>query len=326
MNQPQVSVGIVTWNSGDEVEACVRSVRAQTWPALELRVLDNASTDQTWARLEAITAQEERRRSTTNVGFSAGHNRLIEATHGAYYLALNPDVELTPQFVETLVEACEANSAAGSASGKLLRFTPPDVIDTTGMVMLPSQRHLDRGADELDRGQFDRGGPVFGASGAAGFYRRQMLIDVRVDGECFDEDFFAYREDADLAWRAQLQGWTCLYVPEAVGRHRRRVTPERRAALAPEINRYSVRNRFLLRIKNQTWPHARTFLIPTLVRDAQVVGYVLCREWSSLPGLLDVWRLLPRMLAKRRIIQARRRASEAEMARWFRGDVEAQSR
>ena len=60
----------------------------------------------------------------------------------------------------------------------------------------------------------------------AALYRREMLEDTRVAGEYFDEDFFAYREDADLAWRAQLLGWSCLYVPEAIARHGRRVTPE----------------------------------------------------------------------------------------------------
>jgi GT2 family glycosyltransferase len=147
-----------------------------------------------------------------------------------------------------------------------------------------------------------------------------MLEDVAVLGECFDEDFFAYREDADLAWRARLLGWTCRYEPGAVATHVRRVTPERRAALPPDVNRWSVRNRFLLRIKNQTPWHAIRFLLPTLLRDLQVVGFVLLREWSSLGGLADVVRLLPRTLRKRREIMARRRADERVMASWFHED------
>jgi GT2 family glycosyltransferase len=109
-----------------------------------------------------------------------------------------------------------------------------------------------------------------------------MLEAAAVLSEVFDEDFFAYREDADLAWRAQLLGWTSVYVPAARARHRRRVTPERRTQLPMAINRASVRNRFLLRLKNQTWGHALRFLVPALARDAQVVGYVLLREWTSL--------------------------------------------
>lgn len=322
MNRPLVSIGIVSWNSAEVIETCLKAVRALAWPAVELRVLDNASDDDTWTRLERATTSEERIRSSVNLGFSAAHNRLIDATHGDYYLALNPDVELSPAFLDALVGACEARPTAGSASGKLLRFTPPDVIDSTGIVMLPSQRHLDRGADQADLGQFERAALVFGASGAAALYRRTMLDDTKVGREYFDEDFFAYREDADLAWRAQLMGWECLYVPTARARHGRRVTPERRGGLSPLINCYSVRNRFLLRLKNQTCRHAVRFLVPGLIRDAQVIGYVLVREWSSLPGLWDVCRLLPRMLAKRRSIMRRRRATDSAVARWFGGTAD----
>ena len=81
---------------------------------------------------------------------------------------------------------------------------------------------------------------------------------------------------------------------------------ERRSALPAAINRYSVRNRFLLRLKNQTAGQAAHFAVAGLARDLQVVGYVLAREWSSIPGLVDVMRLLPRTLAKRRAIMARR--------------------
>ena len=99
--------------------------------------------------------------------------------------------------------------------------------------MLREQRHLDRGADQPDTGQFDTAGEIFGPSGAAAMYRRNALDDVALNGQYFDEDFFAYREDADLAWRCRLFGWTSIYVPTAVAHHRRRVTPERRAELPP---------------------------------------------------------------------------------------------
>ena len=149
-------------------------------------------------------------------------------------------------------------------------------------------------------------------------YRRAMLEDIAFRSEYFDQAFFAYREDADLAWRAQWRGWSSLYVPTAVAWHRRRVTPERRSELPAEINRYSVRNRFLLRLKNQSMGLAWRYAWPGLKRDAQVVGYVLLREWSSIPGLLDVVRLLPKMLAWRRHVLGTRRRESAELATWFR--------
>jgi len=315
-----VTVGIVSWNSARVIEACIASVRAQTYAAITLRVADNASTDETRKLLERLTKPGERQYFAENRGFSAAHNVLIASTNDAFYLALNPDVVLQPDFIARLIDAMGRQPRAGSATGKLLRFGETNglaIIDSTGILMLPSQRHLDRGADREDRNQFALREEVFGASGAAALYRREMLEDTRVAGEYFDEDFFAYREDADLAWRAQLLGWSCLYVPEAVARHGRRVTPERRAALPPEINYYSVRNRFLLRLKNQTAGHAMRFLVPALARDLQVIGYVLLRERQSIGALRDVIRLWPRTWAKRRTIMARKRRPTREMIRWF---------
>ena len=313
---PLVTIGVVTWNSAADLPRCLDAIRAQHHQPIELLVGDNASGDATRTVIEARTTAAERRYFPANRGFSAAHNALIRESRGAYYLTLNPDVVLDPGFVAALVEAMEAAPRAGSATGKLRRAEPAGVLDSTGVVMYRSQRHVDRGADEPDRGQYDAQGPVFGVSGAAGFYRRTMLDDVAVAGEVFDEDFFAYREDADLAWRAQLLGWDAIYVPAATATHVRRVTPERRAKLPAAINRYSVRNRFLLRLKNQTAGQALRFAIPGLARDAQVVGYVLAREWGSIPGLVDVARLLPRMLRKRRAIMRRRDRTRALDA-WF---------
>src|SRR5262249_49482414 len=131
-----------------------------------------------------------------------------------------------------------------------------DVIDSKGIRMTRSGRHLDIGQGKRD-GEDDRGlepgGECFGISGAAPLYRRAMIDDVSIDGELLDEDFFAYREDADLAWRAQLLGWRARHVPEALAAHVRTVTPERRRQLSAEINLHSVKNRFLLRLKNEGW-------------------------------------------------------------------------
>lgn len=319
---PLVSIGIVSWNSDAEIARCIECVRAQSYAPIELLVVDNGSSDGTVGCLDGATTPHERVLLPHNTGFSAAHNLAIGRTHGAFYLALNPDVFAERGFVERLVAAMARDARAGSASGKLLRAADERRLDSTGIVLHPSQRHFDRGADEIDRGQYERMEYVFGASGAAAFYRRAMLDDVRIEGEVFDESFFAYREDADLAWRAQLLGWRCLYVPDAVARHVRRVTPERRRSLPASINRASVRNRFLLRMKNQTAAEALRFAWPAFLRDAQVVGYVVAREWSSVPALVDVVRLLPATLRKRRAIMHRRRVTSRYIQRWFRQTAE----
>ncbi len=312
-----VTVGIVSWNSAPYIERAIAAIRQQTHPSIELLVIDNASADGTRGLVERATAPQERTFLDRNLGFSAAHNLLIARSRAPYYLALNPDVFARPDYVAALVDALETDDSVGSATGKLLLADDPSRIDSTGIYLLPSQRHLDRGQSDVDCGQFDVADEVFGVSAAAALYRRPMLDDVAVDGEVFDEDFFAYREDADLAWRARLRGWRAWYVPAAVALHVRRVTPGRRAALPPDINRMSVRNRFLLRIKNQPVPQLLRFAPQALGRDLQVIGYTLLREHSSLPALVDVLRLLPRMWRKRRDILARRRVPVADMNRWF---------
>jgi GT2 family glycosyltransferase len=319
MSLPPVTVGVVTWHPDDLLARCLASVRAQDYPSLTVRVWDNGTTADSRALIESLTTGHERTFSEANLGFAAAHNQLIRESSGAYYLCLNPDAVLAAGYVRRVVETLEAAPAVGSATGRLLRLDDEGTLDSTGIVMTPDQRHLDRGGGEPAAGRYLAGPePVFGPSGAAALYRRAMLEDIAYRGEYFDHAFFAYREDADLAWRAQWRGWGSLYVPTAIAWHRRRVTPERRSALPAAINRYSVRNRFLLRLKNQSSGLAWRFAIPGLRRDALVVGYVLLREWSSIPGLLDVVRLLPRMLAWRRHTLGRKLVSSAEMAPWFR--------
>jgi GT2 family glycosyltransferase len=183
--------------------------------------------------------------------------------------------------------------------------------------MLRNQRHLDRGAGEPDLGQYDKAEDVFGPSGAAALYRSEALRAAAFGGQYFDEDFFAYREDADLAWRCRLMGWNSIYVPSAVALHRRRVTPERRAQLSAVINYHSVKNRFLLRLNNMTRGlYVRDFW-PITFRDVAVMGYVLVREWSSLGALWFPFRHFPKLWKKRKTIQAKRRVSDTDLAQWF---------
>ncbi|HEX4997106.1 MAG TPA: glycosyltransferase family 2 protein [Terriglobia bacterium] len=309
-----VSVHIVTFNSAADIGVCLDSLAVQTFPDFAVHILDNASSDETVEKLLARDVAFER--SSVNLGFAGGHNALIRAHPADYILILNPDTSLTPTFLERLVAAMETRPDAASASGKLLRMDGA-TIDSAGIIMLRNQRHLDRGADEPDLGQYDAPEDIFGPSGAAALYRRAALEDVAFDGQYFDEDFFAYREDADLAWRCRLLGWTSIYEPQAVALHRRRVTPERRGALPAMINYHSVKNRFLLRINNMTPGLYRRDFWAISLRDAAVIGYVLAREWRSIPALLYVLRAFPRLWKKRARIQARKRIAGSDIDRWF---------
>jgi GT2 family glycosyltransferase len=178
-------------------------------------------------------------------------------------------------------------------------------------------RHLDRGSREVDNGHYLNYEYVFGATAAAALYRRSMIDDISIDGEFFDSDFFVYREDADVAWRAQLLGWKCLYVPYARGYHVRKVLPGNRRALPPEINMHSVKNRFLMRIKNISGSLYWRNIASITARDAVVVACCLFWEHTSLKALWYIARHWRSALAKRRVIQSRRRVDEAYMASWF---------
>jgi GT2 family glycosyltransferase len=192
------------------------------------------------------------------------------------------------------------------------------VFDSTGIYFTPNQRHFDRGSREPDHGQYERPEYVFGATGAACLYRRAMIDDISIDGEFFDPDFFAYREDADVAWRAQLLGWKCLYTPLARAYHVRVVLPANRRSLPAVINMHSVKNRWLLRIKNMTGPLYRRYWLAITWRDAVVVAGCLLREFSSLRAFVLLARAWPRAWKKRRIIMQRRRATDDSLSVWFR--------
>jgi GT2 family glycosyltransferase len=311
----RVAVNIVTFNSASDIKACLESLQQQTFRNFAIHILDNASDDDTLKIIEPFDA-EYLLRSPVNTGFCKAHNELARRFPSEYVLFLNPDTVLQPTFIEQLAAALDARPDAASACGKLLRMDGM-TIDSTGIVMLREQRHLDRGAGEPDLGQHDKPDDIFGPSCAAALYRSKALEDTAIDGQYFDEDFFAYREDADLAWRCRLRGWNAIYVPKAVALHRRRVTPERRQELPKLINYHSVKNRFLLRINNMSLRLYRTYFWKITARDVAVIGYVFLREWSSIPALWYPVRHLARLLGKRKRIQQLAQATASDMAKWF---------
>jgi len=326
MSAARVAITIVTFGSARYIAGCLEQALAQDHQPLEIVVVDNDSKDET---REILRTFEERAGirvayNATNVGFAAGQNQAMALAGAAdWYLVLNPDVRLDPQFVSELLKAVEGETAVGSVCGKLIgtaadfKVSSPALLDSTGIYFTPSLRHFDRGNRLPDEGQYNTCEYVFGATGAACLYRRSMVEDASVFGEFFDTDFFAYREDADLAWRAQLLGWKCLYTPCATALHVRTVVPENRRSLPAVINMHSVKNRWLMRMKNMTPDLYRRHWLAITWRDVMVIGGCLLREWSSLRAFVLVAQLYGKMKAKRREIMRRRRATDGELAAWF---------
>ncbi|MFB3068775.1 MAG: glycosyltransferase, partial [Acidobacteriota bacterium] len=241
-------------------------------------------------------------------------------------LLLNADVILQLNYLEVLVGALNEVENAGMAGGKLYRMNTEGrqvfreafpVLDSTGMFFTPSQRHFDRGSEEEDRGQYDLRQLVFGITGATLLCRKEMLEDLRLGDEYLDEDFFAYREDADLAWRAQLRGWRAVYEPRGEALHCRRVLPRGRKQLPPLINYHSLKNRYLMRMKNLDSAVRRRCFPHMWMRDVGILAYVLLFEWSSLPAYREVWRLRQKFRQKREHVQGTRRVSSDGIVHWF---------
>jgi GT2 family glycosyltransferase len=317
-----VTVSIVTSNSECYIAKCLDAVLRQRGTHLDVVVVDNASADDTRRILARYRSRLRLIKNERNLGFAAAQNQAIRCSQAPWLLALNPDVLLQPDFVASLVEAAEADPKAGTICGKLLSIGPgfmplPEPrIDSAGIYFTPAMRH--RGWQQPDDGRYDRPEYVFGASAAAALYRRDLIEDISIDGEFFDPDFFAYREDADIAWRAQLLGWRCLYTPAAVGHHVRTVSPENRKSVSPVINMHSVKNRFLLRIKNLTPGLWRRYWLAMTLRDLTVIGGCLLAEQRSLEGFARLARCWRRARDQRRWIMSRRTISEEALAAWFR--------
>lgn len=323
---PTVSIAVVTFNSARYIHRCLDAALEQEGVDLDVVVVDNASADRTREILAEFGDHVRVIPCSENIGFAAGQNLAIrESGTSEWVLTLNPDVLMKPGFVRSLVDAGEADASVGSVCGKLLSiapgFTPlPESrIDSAGIVFQPNMRHFDRGWHQRDERQFECAEYVFGASAAAALYRREMIEDVSMDGAFFDPDFFVYREDADVAWRAQLLGWRCLYAPAAVAHHVRTVTPVNRRSVPAAVNMHSVKNRFLMRIKNATGGVYRRYWLPMTLRDLVVIGGSMLWEPSSLSAFWRVATCLPRAVKQRRQIMARRRVSEAELLELFAG-------
>lgn len=308
------SAGIINHGSFDDLERCLASIAAQTRPARDVAVWD------TGVDREAILALSKRHPGVhfaggSNQGYAGGANRVVGALTGSsddsvdHVLVLNPDVELEPSFAERMLEAMAKRTDVAIAGGKLLR-SDRRTIDSAGITFPRHGRPRDRGSETLDRGQFESLERVEGVSGAAMWIRASVLDAIAVEGELFDEDFFAYHEDTDLCWRARRLGYGILYVPDAVAIHSRGWQRARRAAIPVAIRRHSFKNHYLQLAKNET---ARGFVIhaPWLITwEILRLGFVLLRDRELLPAYGEALRALPRALRRRAIIGRRARESQ----------------
>jgi GT2 family glycosyltransferase len=290
-----VAVVVVTWNSSRWIEECLTSVFGLERRPAEIVVVDNGSTDRTASRVRERFPEARLIECGANVGFCRANNLGIAETTSPFVLVLNPDTRLEPAFLESLLPAFEDRSI-GMAAGKLLRFDGV-TIDSAGQELARSRQPIDRGYGLRDDGRFDVDRPVFGVCGAAALYRRAMLEAVAEEGDrYFDDAFFAFYEDLDLAWRARRHGWRAAYRHRAVGYHARGGTraepgpiPRWTAIIRrpPEIRFHIVKNRYLAILKNDTRAAYIRNLPFIFARDLATLGLLLVTS----PGVLGrLWK------------------------------------
>lgn len=327
MNSPLVSIIILNWNGQRYLEACLNSLWAQTFREFEIVLVDNGSTDGSvefirtrfagW--LEGQAPVLKLIELAQNEGFSGGNLAgLRHCNPSSRYIAtLNNDTEAETNWLARLVEALEATRNYGAACGPMLfaseRAAAYPRLASAGIEVRRDGLAIDR---QLGQPWQPGGQPleIFGPCAGAALYRRKALDEVGF----FDPAFFAYLEDADLAWRLRLAGWPTLYLPEAKVWHEYSGTGGQGS---PFKSFQLGRNRLWVILKN--WPGALLWRHGWRIigYDLLACAYTLFKgNPHSTRGRLAAlhprhWR---RIREQRRLIQARRVATLAELERWLR--------
>jgi len=319
-----VSVNLLGYNTKHFLKACLDSILAQTYPNLEINYLDNYSDD---GSVEFVRAHYQKVRVFPYDGprkawYAKVHNWGIDLAGGDYIVISNVDLYFEKDYILKCVRAMEKHDRVGSANGKLYltdeNHEKTRLFDTTGIFPRKDRRVPDRGHGDEDRGQYDSEELIFSATGAATIYKREMLEDVQVMGENFDPDFIAYREEVDHQWRGQLLGWQCLYVPTAIGYHKRSYNPATRKKASRFTRQLVFRNRYLMMMKNDSWKNIFRHLPYLFAFEAGALFYVCLREPHLFKAYYQAVKLLPRMLKKRKEIMKRKKVPDDYIVRWFR--------
>jgi GT2 family glycosyltransferase len=304
-------------------------MRQQVGQPFEVVVVDNGSND---GSPEMVASEWQNNpldrvvllRNRENRGFCAANNQGFAASDTEFVALLNNDAEAEPGWLEALASAFEGRPDVGMGASKILVHEDPRRIDKVGHLIYPDGQNRGRGTGELDQGQYDLIEEVLWPDGCAAMYRRAMLDQIGG----FDEDFFAYADDAELGLRARIAGWKCRYIPRAVVRHHRGATLGLRSSRRLELIE---RNRVLLAVKLFPW----SLLWLNGVYYAMRLG---AGVWAAVRGQGEVgkfpgwggklqaalallkgdWQaraLIPRMLAKRRDVERIRKLSPREVRR-----------
>ncbi|MDM5231766.1 glycosyltransferase family 2 protein [Lysinibacillus pakistanensis] len=314
-----IAVQIVTYNSADYIEDCLDSVIFQSYPVEKIIVIDNNSND----CIKDVVSHYSNVyfvQNSINSGFVGGHNQGLNYAETDYVLVLNPDVILDKYYIEYIIEFMKLNEKVGAATGKLYRDLESHIIDSTGINIKKNRRAVDRGSGEVDQGQYDDERSVFGVSGAAAVYKREMIDMISEDGQFFDESFFAYKEDVDVSWRARLAGWEICFVPKSIAKHERGWKDNKsRKNISLKTRKHSYINRHFYVIKNDNLFYFLLHFPFIFIYEVTCLVYIIFRE----PKLFSAYKLLFKeyktLKKKKKFIQSCRIAPSKKIYQYFKG-------
>jgi GT2 family glycosyltransferase len=303
----RLSVVIPHWNAKDLLAVCLPPLLAQTYPDLEIIVVDNASSDGSADFLRQNFPSVKLIELSRNQGFTGACNAGILASTGEFIALLNNDTEVAPHWATALVEGFARFPQAGFLASRMMLFDRRDHFHAVGDFYRVDGLPGNRGVWQKDEGQFEEAVEVFSACGGAAAYRRSLLEEIGL----LDENFFFSCEDIDLAWRAQLRGYRCVYIPQALVYHMLSATGGGVTA-----SYYVGRN--LLYVLWKDYPRALWRKYGWAILRQQVgLAWSALRAWRGasararlrgmMKGVLDA----PKLLRQRRLIQGQRCVSIA---------------
>lgn len=330
-----IAVIIVTWNGREMLRTCLSALHKQTVHNFRVICIDNGSTDGSQEMVRQLFPSVQMIPLPKNEGFADPNNRgirlALQEPNVSAVVTLNNDTVVAPNYLEEMIACSERHPQAGSIQPKVLRSFPNAVIDATGILIYPDMSAINRGQGEKDKGQYEKEEEVFGASASAALYTREALEDCALkNGEFFDEDYFAYYEDVDLAFRMRLRGYLSYYTPRAIVHHKHSATGK---SSSPFKSFYIHRNQYFNILKNLPFrillfafiffPFRYFLLFSSILRKkGPSARLVQNARGGILLIVLQSWRdiilHLPSILRKRKYIQTHKRVQTSTIQGWFR--------
>ena len=327
--KPIVTISLLTWNGSKYLPWLLKSLKAQTFRKWELLVLDNASNDNSVEMVKEYCPQARIITQKRNVGFARGHNLIMNWSDSDYIFVLNQDIILDKDYLSKIVTFLDKNTKVASVAGKVMYWdfnsgAKTDVIDSFGL-----QIDKKREVSDIYQGKKDKdieSQEVFGLSGAAVVYRRKALDSVAIthdDGhkEYFDEDFFAYKEDVDLAWRLRLVGWQNWLLTTTKAYHHRTISKlrgiKKRKQSSSLANRLSYRNHLMTLYKNSFYSNLWKDFWAVKWYEFRKVIYLLLFERSTLGGIKEYFQSLPKLKEKRKLVKKTCQVNPEDIYKWF---------